>query len=108
VHYFGTNLGASIGAGDDRGTELLRSVIWPVARPPVTGDKLRPRLIGTSNGRSLMAVFNDTVEEQTSRIALPSRYTHATDIYAQKKEAVHDGTLDVTVQHQDVKVFLLE
>jgi hypothetical protein len=55
VYYFGTNLGASIGAGDDRGSELLRSV--------------------------------------TSRIALPSRYTHATDTYAQKKEAVHPALL---------------
>lgn len=108
VYYFGTNLGASIGAGDDRGIELLRAVIWPVTKPRVTGDKLRPRLIGSSDRRALMAVFNDTVEEQTSRIALPPGYARATNIHAQQKEAVIGNTLEVTVQNQDVKVFLLE
>lgn len=108
VYYVGTNLGASIGAGDDGGIELLRAMIWPVAKPPVTADRLRPRLIGSGAGRALLAVFNDTVEEQKSRIVLPPRYTRATDIHARKAQPVDNGALTATVQPQDVKVFLLE
>jgi hypothetical protein len=108
VYYIGTNLGASIAAGDDRGIELLRAIIWPVARPMVTGGRLRPRLVRGGDGPALLAVFNDTVEEQTSRIPLPQPYTRATDIHAQKAEPVNAGAMDLTVPHQDVRVLLLE
>ena len=108
VYYIGTNLGASIANGDDRGIELLRAMIWPVVPPAVTGGRLRPRLIRSGNGPALLAVFNDTVEEQTSRMALPRPYTRATDIHAQKAEPVNAGAIDLTVPHQDVRVLLLE
>jgi beta-galactosidase GanA len=108
VYYVGTNLGASITAGDERGIELLRAIIWPVARPIVSGSRLRPRLIRAGNGPALLAVFNDTVEEQTSRIALPEPYRRATDIHSRKAEPVNAAALDLTVPHEDVRVLLLE
>jgi hypothetical protein len=108
VYYFGTSLGASINAGDDRGIELLRAVIWPVARPLVTAERLRPRLIRRGNGRALLAVFNDTVKEQFSRISLPPGFSRATDIHAEKPEAVTNGAIGIAVGHQDVRVLLLE
>jgi hypothetical protein len=43
VYYFGTNLGGSISAGDDRGIELLRAAIWPIVRPSVAGGSLQSR-----------------------------------------------------------------
>lgn len=108
VYYFGTNLGASIGGGDDRGIELLRAVIWPVARPAVTGGKLRPRLIRSGEGPALLVVVNDTIEEQSSRIALPRPWTRAMDIHAEKPVRIDGGAIDLTVPHEDVRVMLLE
>jgi len=93
VYYFGTNLGASISAGDDRGIELLRAVIWPVVRPPVTAGNLRPRLVSGAK-RALMVVVNDTVEEQTSRIVLPVNYSRATDIHSEKTMQVAGNAID--------------
>jgi len=111
VYYFGTSLGSAIGAGDDRGIELLRAVIWPVAKPPVSGGKLRPRLIGANKGgntgHALLAVFNDAVNEQASRIALPPGFTRAMDIHTEKPESVTSGAIEIAVGHQDVRVFLL-
>ena len=66
VYYIGTNLGASIAAGDDAGMELVRAIVNEVARPLVTADKVRPRLV-EGDGRSLLMVFNDTIEDQTAR-----------------------------------------
>ncbi len=108
VYYIGTNLGASIAAGDDRGIELLRAIIWPLARPQVTGGRLRTRLVRTGSGPALLIALNDTVEAQTSRVMLPAPYTRATDIHAQKAEPVNAGAMDLSVPHQDVRVFLLE
>lgn len=108
VYYIGTNLGASINAGDDRGIELLRAMIWPVVRPAVTGGRLRPRLIRPGDGPALLAVFNDTTGAQTSRIVLPRQYTRATDIHAQTGEPVNAGAIDLTVPHQDVRVLRLD
>lgn len=84
VYYFGTSLGASISAGDDRGIELLRAVIRPVARPSVTGGRLSPRLIGSGGARALLAVFNDTVQAQSSRVTLPAGL-HASDAYPRRE-----------------------
>ena len=108
VYYFGTSLGASISAGDDRGIELLRAVIWPAARPLMTAERLRPRLIRSGSGRALLAIFNDTVQEQSSRISLPPGFSRATDIHAEKPETIANGAIDIAVGHQDVRVLLLE
>jgi hypothetical protein len=107
VYYFGTNLGGSISAGDDRGIELLRAVIWPVVRPPVTGGSLRPRLV-SADKRSLLIVVNDTTQEQTSRIVLPPNASRATDIHTEKALQVVANTIDLTVGDQSVAVLLLE
>ena len=45
VYYIGTNLGTSIEAGDLGAQDLMRAILMEVIRPPVTGDKVRPRLI---------------------------------------------------------------
>jgi beta-galactosidase GanA len=107
VYYFGTNLGASIMAGDNRGIELLRAIVTRVVPPPVTSDKLRPRLIeGTT--RSLLALFNDAAEDQTGSIKLPQRYRRAKDIHENREYSVDQNAIKITVPFQSVSVLLLE
>ena len=101
VYYFGTNLGASIAAGDSAGVEILRTIVTREVQPPVTGLRLRPRLI-EGPGRSLLVVFNDTSEDQRELIKLPSRFRRATDIHRQAKHAVEQNAVQVTVPYQDV------
>ncbi|OLE83182.1 MAG: hypothetical protein AUG07_08695 [Acidobacteria bacterium 13_1_20CM_2_60_10] len=107
VYYFGTNLGASIAAGSDRGIDLLRGLVTRVVRPTVTSEKLRPRLIEGSN-RSLLVVFNDTDEEQAARIEVPARFRRATDIHRQAELPVEENSIRVIVPYQDVLVLRLE
>ena len=107
VYYIGTNLGASIAAGENGGIELLRAIVGKKVQPEVTAAKLRPRLIeGTS--QSLLAVFNDTPQDQTSEIRLPARYRKATDLHRQADVPVAAGRLTVTVPFEDVVVLRLE
>ena len=61
--YVGTGFGAALLANDAGATELLRSMVLPVAAPEVTAEKVRPRLI-RGDGHSLLAVFNDTPRDQ--------------------------------------------
>ncbi len=107
AYYFGTNLGASIAAGEDAGIELVRAIAREVAKPPVTADKLRPRLV-TGNRRSLLMVFNDTAEDQTANIGIPKQYHRATDIYLDQEALLEQSTLRVTVPFESASVFLLE
>jgi hypothetical protein len=107
VYYIGTNLGASIAAGNDAGIDLLRAIITPVAAPPVSATRLRPRLIEGSK-RSLLAVFNDTSQDQTENLVLPTRYHRATDIHSQEIQKWENGALRVSVPYEDVLVLLLE
>jgi len=107
VYYFGTNLGASIAAGDNAGIELLRSIVSPVLRPPVTSEKVRPRLIEGRN-RSLLVIFNDTGEDQKARLELPRRFRRARDIHNGTELPCDGHTLGVTVPHEDAVVLLLE
>jgi hypothetical protein len=107
VYYFGTNLGASIAAGDSAGMEILRTIVTREVQPPVTGLRLRPRLIEGSV-RSLLVVFNDTSEDQREHIKLPSRFRRATDIHRQAQHAVEQNAVQVTVPYQDVVVLKLE
>jgi beta-galactosidase len=107
VYYIGTNLGASITNGSQSGAELLKGIITPVVAPVVTSGKLRPRLIpGVS--KSLLIVFNDTAEDLTDVIALPSHYHRATSIHTGEGAPVGQKGLLVMVPYQDVGVFLLE
>lgn len=107
VYYFGTNLGASIAAGHDGGIALLRAIVTKVVQPPVTADKVRPRLV-TGEKHSLLVVFNDTPEDQTALIKLPARYRKATDLHSRAKRPVENNTVRLTVPYQDVVVLLLE
>ena len=107
VYYIGTNLGASIAAGENGGIELLRAIVGNKVRPEVTAEKLRPRLIEGAN-RSLLAVFNDTPQDQTSEIRLPARYRKATDLQRQADVPVAHGSVTVSVPFEDVVVLLVE
>jgi hypothetical protein len=107
VYYLGTNLGASIAAGNAAGIDLLRAIITPAAPPSVSSDKLRPRLIEGSS-RSLLAIFNDTSQDQTENLVMPSRYHRATDIHSEKPLTWENGALPVSVPYEDVVVLLLE
>jgi hypothetical protein len=108
VYYLGTNLGASINNGDDAGIALLRAIITKVAHPPVTAAKLRPRLIEGPSNRSLLVVVNDTVQDRTENIALPSRYHRAANIHTHKPQPLEKGAVRVTVPYEDAVVLLLE
>jgi beta-galactosidase len=107
VYYFGTNLGASIAAGNDSGIELLRVIVTRVVRPPVSAEKLRPRLI-PGDKRALLTVFNDAMEDRTELISLPSSYQRATDLHSQAQLPIEQNAVRVTVPYQDVVVLLLE
>ena len=107
VYYIGTNLGASIAAGNDAGIDLLRAAIMPVVRPAVTSKTLRPRLIEGSH-RSLLVILNETAADQVESIVLPSRYLRATDIHSQTELRVENGSVQVTVPYEDAIVLLLE
>ena len=107
VYYFGTNLGSAIATGDDSGIEMIRAIAGESAKPEVTADKLRPRLI-SGHRRSLLVVFNDSTEDQTANIAVPEQYRRATDIYLNREAAVTQSAIRITVPFQSVSVFLLE
>lgn len=107
VYYFGTNLGASIQAGDDNGLKVVRTIVRNVVSPVVTADKLRPRLI-ESDKRSLLVVFNDGIEDQAASIALPARYTRATDLYTNQTLPLQGNTVQITVSFENVSVLRLE
>ncbi len=107
VYYIGTNLGATIDSGDDAGIELLRAIIHPLAPPLVSSAKLRPRLVEGSN-RSLLAVFNDTSQDLTENLVLPTRYHQATDIHSRKPLRLEKGALSLSVPYEDVVVVELE
>ncbi len=103
VYYLGTNLGASIAAGDDGGIDLLRAIVNPVVRPEVTAKNLRPRLIRGSR-RSLLVVFNDTPQDQSSVVALPAGYRRALDVHRQVEIPVREEGIEVTVPYEDALV----
>jgi beta-galactosidase len=107
VFYFGTNLGASIAAGNDGGIELLRGILHSIVQPPVTADKVRPRLIAGEQ-RSLLVVFNDSPEDRTGIIPLPSPFRRVRNIHTDAELALEQNSVRVTVPFQDVVVALLE
>jgi hypothetical protein len=107
VYYIGTNLGASISAGDANGIELLRAMITSVVQPAVTSEKVRPRLI-EGEKKSLLVVFNDTAEDQSAAIQLPKPYRQAMDLYGGEGSLAGGSTLHVKVPYQSVAVFRLD
>lgn len=108
IFYIGTNLGASITAGDEGGVEWLRSIVTPIiVRPSVSSKTLRPRLIAGS-GRSLLLIINDTPGDETESIALPSEYVRATDIHSGKELQLENHRIQVTVPYEDAVVVRLD
>jgi beta-galactosidase GanA len=107
VYYFGTNLGASIRAGDEGGLELIRTIVKSVAPATVSGEKLRPRLIEGEKS-SLLTIFNDGIEDRTESIKLPVRYTRATELHSNQSLSVQGNSIQVTVPFQGVTVLRLE
>ncbi len=107
VYYIGTNLGASIAAGDMNGIDLLRAIILPVVEPAVTAAKVRPRLV-EGEKRSLLVVFNDTIEDQHETIRLQKSYRQATELYGGEASLVAGNTVSVNVPYQGVAVIRLE
>ncbi len=111
VYYIGTNLGASIAAGNQAGVKLLQAMIAQVAKPIIRGNTLRPRIIekdGEKDGHALLVVINDTEQDQVENLRLPGRYRRATDIYRQQEIHVTNRALELTVGYQDVAVLLLQ
>ena len=106
VFYIGTNLGASIAAGNDTGIELLRAIVTPVARPIISSKKLRPRLIRGPK-RSLLVIFNDTTVDETESITLPAGIRWATDVHSGKEHRLENQSIQVTVPYEGVLVILL-
>jgi beta-galactosidase len=109
VYYFGTNLGASISAGNDEGIELLRAIIHPIVKPAVKAGKLRPRFI-RGRQKGILLAFNDTAENQTDTLDIASLtpFSSARDLYQQTSIAMPGKALQLTVPYQDVAVILLE
>ncbi len=107
VFYIGTNLGASITAGDRGGIELLRAILTPIVRPKVSSKMLRPRLIEGGN-RSLLVIINDTPSDQTEAVALPRRYARATNIHSGQELGMENQHLQVTVPYEDALVVQLD
>jgi hypothetical protein len=107
IFYIGTNLGASISAGDLGGVELLRAIVTPIVQPPVSSKTLRPRLI-TGFKRSLLMVSNDTPKDESESIAIPAEYVRATDIHAGKDLPIENQRLQIAVPYEDAVVVRLE
>lgn len=107
VYYIGTNLGASIAAGNFGGADLLRGIIAPLVAPDATSDKLRPRLIPGAR-HSLLTVFNENAEDQTDVVRLKARYRRARNIHSGEEVPVTEDGIRITVPYQDLVVLLLE
>jgi hypothetical protein len=106
VYYVGTNLGASIEEGSQAGIELVRTIVTQAIQPPVTSEKVRPRLIESPNG-SLLIVFNDQIIDQTARVRVPSRYRTATNVYDNQSQAISADGVEIQVPFEGVSVFRL-
>jgi len=107
VYYLGTNFGASIEDGDLGGQDWLHAVLAPLTQPTVTAEGLRPRLIEGAH-QSLLVVVNEGPEDRRSSIKVPARYRHATDLYANEKQAVREQTVTANVPFHSLVVLLLE
>ena len=107
VFYIGTNLGASIAAGDAGAMKFVRAVVSSVVKPEVTAASVRPRLMQGA-GETLLTVFNDTPQDQNARIELPGDFRRATDLHSGKEQRIEGRVLELWVAYQDVTVLKLE
>ena len=107
VFYIGTNLGASIEAGDPGGVELMRSILSPVVQPEVTADKVRPRLI-VGTDRSLLVIVNESPRSEHASINLPGRYRRGLDLYTSREYSLEANSIEVVVPDESVSVLRLE
>lgn len=107
MYYIGTNLGASIMAGNDGGIDLIKAIVTSIVPPTVSARNVRPRLIRSPQG-SLLVVFNDTPEDQIASIRLPFQYRRATDLYTEQERQIEQNVIPVAVPYQDVIVLRLE
>jgi hypothetical protein len=107
IFYIGTNLGASIAAGDEAGVELLRAILTPIVRPRVSSKTLRPRLIASAK-RSLRVVINDTPRDETEGISHPAEYARANDIHSGKELRLENQRIQLTVPYEDAVVVQLD
>jgi beta-galactosidase GanA len=106
IYYIGTNLGASIEEGSQRGIELVRAIVTQAVQRAVTSERVRPRLIEAPAG-SLLIVFNDQTTDQTVKVQVPSRYKMATDIYNNQSQTIQGGMVEMQVPFEGVSVHRL-
>ena len=106
VFYFGTNLGAAIASGDAGAAKLVRNIVAETVKPEVTASNVRPRLIRGAK-QSLLAIFNDTPQDQQAHVDIPMEFHRATDVHSGAAYAIERNAVDVTVPHQDAVVLLL-
>jgi beta-galactosidase GanA len=107
VFYIGTNLGASVEAGDPGGIELMRSILIPVVQPEVTAEKVRPRLI-VGTDRSLLVIVNENPRSEHASIKLPGRYRRGLDLYTGREYSLEANSIEVVVPDESVSVLRLE
>jgi beta-galactosidase GanA len=107
VYYVGTSLGATLEAGDEGSQRLIAAILAEAqVCPRAKADAVRPRLIeGTA--QSLLVIFNDTPEDQSATINIPSKYRDATDLYSKQHVQLENGILSIVVPYESVAVLLL-
>lgn len=106
VTYFGTNLGAAIHDGDETALRFVEALIRRHTQPPVSGDRLRPRLI-TGEGEALLVVVNEQAERVGETLSLPAAFSQARDIEQDHWQALDDHRITVEVGANDVCVIHL-
>ena len=107
MFYVGTSFGSALMAGDAGAMDLFRAIISPPAKPEVATTNVRPRLM-RGNEQSLLAVFNDTPQDQSASIRLPAEFKAAKDIHGGNAIPIKDHVVEFTVPSQDVKVLQLD
>ncbi|NJD01402.1 MAG: glycosyl hydrolase family protein [Ruminiclostridium sp.] len=104
VYYFGTYLGLALYNKDKGAYKLVTEIFSKYAKPRVSGDRLRPRII-EKNKEGLLAVFNDSrIKKCSECIILPQGYKYARNLFSGEDLVVEDGCINVTVETEDVLV----
>ena len=107
VHYFGTNLGACVHAGEANGLALVRAILARHAKPPVTGDRLRPRWI-PGEGKGLLVFINADVAPCEENLTLPGTYRSAIDVDTGQPVSPTGNAARCNVAGRDVQVLYLQ
>lgn len=106
VYYFGTNLGAAVHEGDETALRVVETLIRRHTTPPVSGVRLRPRLM-TGEGEALLIVINEQDERVRERLSLPADYRQARDIEQDGWRDIDGQAIEVDVDAFDVGVIHL-